>query len=124
MKTHSRSLTLLGIALATGAAAAAAAASNGGPAVSLVSWHRAGTTEYVTLRLCGASGAQSIRITESAGGDPRRLTFATSTDSVACTARNVYWRAGSAERTRTTISVQVRDAHGALSPVVTRSQVV
>ena len=125
MKAHSRfTSTLLGVALATGAAAAAAAASKGGPAVSLVSWHRAGATEYVTLRLCGSSGLQTIRIVESTGAGPRRLTFATRTDSAACTARNVYWRAGSGTRTRTTITVQVRDAHGAQSPALTRSQVI
>ena len=125
MKTPSRTLiALLGLALVTGAAAAAAAASNRSPSLRLLSWHRNGKTEYVTLLLCGTPGAQSIRITESGVGLPRRLTFATRTDSEACAPRNVYWDAKSGPKRRTTITVQVRGANGALSPVLRRSQLI
>jgi hypothetical protein len=123
MKRFSRTLfTLVGVLLLLGAAAGSAAAS-GRPTVSLLSWHRVGSMEYLTLRICGKPGPQSIRVTESSNSGLRRLTFVTSTASDACAARNLYWRAGSRAHGRMTIAVQIRDRGGKLSPVVRRSQI-
>ena len=116
--------TVIALLLALGAAAGSAGAAGGTPSVSLLSWHRSGQTEYLSLRLCGRSGPQKIQVTESSTAGSRRLTFATSTTSTGCSARSVYWQAGKPATGRTTIAVQIRDRDGAVSRVVKRSQVV